>query len=327
MRQFFIIIASILVSAFLLYFVLRDINIQQLINNFQQTNLAWIALCFVFTILSVATRGIRWRGLLNQRISTPVAIHLLGVTFLLNQLPLRAGEIARSLIVTRYEIPILVSAASILIERLFDVFLVVIVIIGVVLQLPDVPASVTQGAAIFGFLAIIGFLVLLFFAHFPNIPRSILAWLIDHLPFLERLHLAQILENLLEGLHPLVNWRLFMQAVLWTGIAWASSFMALYAAIRAVGISENALLLALLGGSLASLSIAIPVTLASIGLIEGAVALAGQMLNIDAIAYTAVGLSYHGIFLLVYIVMGLLGLFVLGISPQDILGQKAKVQD
>lgn len=327
MKQFVIIVVSIALSTFLLWFVLQGVDTRQLIASIQQANWGWISLSIIFTILSIATRGIRWRGLLNRRISIGTAIHLLGVTSMLNQLPLRAGEVARSIIVTRYEIPILSSAASIVIERLFDVFVVVIVVLLVVFQIPDVPSTVVQGATIFAILATIGFASLLFFAHFPSIPRSILSWLMKRIPFLDRFRLTQLLDNLLDGLQPLVDWRMFIHAVVWTGVAWAMSFISIYATARAVGVVDKAWLLALLGGSLASLSIAIPVTIASIGLIEGAFTLAGQMLAVDSIAYTAIGFSYHGILIVVYMLMGFLGFFVLGISLRDIVGNSANYPD
>jgi glycosyltransferase 2 family protein len=323
-KQILVGIGSVLLSAILLWFVLRGIQVQQVIDSIQGAHFGWLLMSFIFTILSVATRGIRWRGLLNQRIDIAPSIHLLGVTSMLKQLPLRVGEVARSLIVTRYKIPIVISAASIVIERLLDVFLVVFVIIGVVLQLPDVPQSVTQGALLFGGLGIIAFSLLMIFAHFPRLPRSILSYLTKLMPFLERFKLSDLLENLLDGLQPLLDWRMFSQAIIWTLIAWVCSFLSIYMAARAFGFVENIWLLTLLSGALASLSIAIPVTVASLGLLEGAFIVAGQTLNIDAIAYTALGFSYHGILIISYTLLGMIGIFALGISFKDIVQGKSK---
>ncbi|MDQ7036847.1 MAG: hypothetical protein Q9P01_19040 [Anaerolineae bacterium] len=96
------------------------------------------------------------------------------------------------------------------------------------------------------------------------------------------------------------------------------SLFTLLALLRALNIETNYWLMSFLGVALASLSIAIPVSVAAIGLFEGAVILAGELVGIDTVSATALGFLYHGNAVLGYIVVGAVGMFSLGISIGDV---------
>lgn len=318
MRRLIVIVASILVSAVLLWIILQDVPLDDVAASIAGAHLLWVLVCLFFAILGLWTRGIRWRGLLQGRIDALDAFFIMGVTFLLNQLPLRAGEVARSLIAAQRGVPFVTAATSIVVERLMDTLLVVLLLAGAVSQLPDVQPEVTRGASLFGVLAVIGFGVLLFFAHRPQVARGILALTFRILPFLERLKLADFLEHMLDGLQPLTNWSTFVHALVWTLVSWATSLLAMFALIRSLDINENTILLTVLGITLSSLSIAIPVSVAGIGLFEGAIAASGRLVGIGEVAYTALGFLTHGVTVLSYILVGGLGLLRLGVSLEDV---------
>jgi uncharacterized protein (TIRG00374 family) len=246
----------------------------------------------------------------------------MGITFMLNQLPLRAGEVARGLFVTQRDVPFMTAATSIVVERILDLLIVVLLIAASVPFLPDVPQQITQGAILFGIIGVIGFVVLLFFAHVPQIAHRLLDWVFKILPFLNKLPIANWLNHTLEGLQPLTQWRTFAHAILWTLISWAVSLLSLYTLLRALNIDTQYWLMSALGVSLASLSIAVPVSVAAIGLFEGAIILAGEQVGIDTIAATALGFLYHGSAVLGYIVVGVTGMLSLGISMGDILNKR-----
>src|ERR1700690_2257561 len=98
MRRGFIIAASLIVSAIFLWLALRDVPLSDVINGIRQANGAWLILSMFGVFASLAGRAILWRGLLDNRLSLSQAFHILNVTMLLNLLPLRAGEVARSLL-------------------------------------------------------------------------------------------------------------------------------------------------------------------------------------------------------------------------------------
>ncbi|MDQ7027694.1 MAG: lysylphosphatidylglycerol synthase transmembrane domain-containing protein [Anaerolineae bacterium] len=317
-RETLIIIASILVSLIFLVLVLRDVPLADVGAALRQANFSWVLFGFVMVVFSIWTRAVRWRGLLNNRISLRDALYLMGITFMLNQLPLRVGEVARGLFVTQRDVPFMTAATSIVIERVLDILIVVLMIAVAVPFLPDAPQQVTQGAVIFGIIGVAGFGILLFFAYMPQVAHRILDFFLRILPFLSRLPLADWLDHTLEGLRPLTHWRTFAHAIVWTLISWITSLFTLLALLRALNIETNYWLMSFLGVALASLSIAIPVSVAAIGLFEGAVILAGELVGIDTVSATALGFLYHGNAVLGYIVVGAVGMFSLGISIGDV---------
>lgn len=319
MRRQIALIAGIIVSGFFLYLVLRSVPLQEVWQAIQGADIFWIGICLLCVVAGLWTRGIRWRGLLNAEMSQRDAFYIMGITFMLNQLPLRAGEVARGIIATRYDVPFVTAATSIVVERLLDVLMVVLLIAGAITQLPDASPEIVQGAALVGLLGMFGFIVLLGFAHFPRRAHALLNWAERILPLMRKLPLHNILDELLVGLQPLTQWRTLAHMIVWTLISWFFSVLNVYTLLLAFSVTEIDLwLMSVLGIALAALSIALPVNFMALGLFEGAIALAGELVGLDAITYTALGFLTHGVSVLGYIAVGLAGVVVLGIRLSDV---------
>ena len=326
-RQHIVIFISILVSAALIFFVLRDVPLREVGNSLRAAHIGWILTSFGLMFFTLWTRAVRWRGLLDNQITTWDAFYLLGITMMLNQLPLRAGEVVRSLFATRRGIPFMTAATSILIERLLDVLFVVVMIAAAITQLPDAQPDIIRGALLLGTVGIIGFIILLFFARYPHVARSIRRHILHFLPFLRHLPLEKWTDQIISGLQPLTHWRKLGHAIIWTILSWISSMLVLYALIRALDISTDPLLTTAIGIGLTSLSIAIPVSVASIGLFEGAIKLTGEVVAMDPVAATALGFLFHGAAVLSYVASGVIGMIALGVSFGDILERTDIVVD
>jgi len=314
-RRIIFIVVSILVSAVSLVLVLQNIPLEEVLGTIQKADAG--ILIFVFGILTVSmfTRGARWWGLLGYRLPIIQASHIVNVMFLGNQLPFRMGEVARSVLSIRGGVPIVTSATSIVVERLVDMLVVVLLIAGVVTQLPDVPEQVTQSATIFGILAVVGFLVLLFFAHRPKLAHRILDAILNTIPLLKRLPLKTMLNHVLDGLQPLTDMRTLVFVSFWTVIAWGASLASFYFLHLALGIEVNYALSVPLGIALASLSVALPVSVAALGPFEAAIVLTGQLVGMNSVDAVSLGFLLHGMSVLAYAVWGIVGLLALGISP------------
>ncbi len=322
MRRALFLIASILVSALFLWLALRDVTPetrQQIIDSIRQADLRWIFISLIFITGGLWTRAIRWRGLLDNRIETMQAFHMLNIAMLINQLPLRAGEVARSALVTRSGVSFVTAATSILVERLLDVLLVVIWLALALTQLPDVPTQMSNAALLFGAAGVIAMVLLLVFARRPQLPRSILKFLENLLPFLKRLPLNSLLESVLEGIKPMAHWRGAAHAIGWTIISWTLSLCTFYCMARALGADEQLFLMTVLSITLASFAIAIPVSVASIGPFEGAVRLSGDAVGLPAALSLPLGFLFHGITVLGYAIWGTIGLVALGVSLGDVM--------
>lgn len=321
-RQNGIILLSILVSGVLTFLIMRDVPLHEVGESLQSAHRGWILVSIIPLTLALWTRAVRWRGLLNNQISVRDSFYILGITMMLNQLPLRAGEVVRSYLVTREGVPFMTAATSIVFERLLDVLLVVLLIAGALTQVPDAPPELARGAILLGTLGVIGFILLLFLANYPQITHRVVQTLLRTIPLLGKTPLERWVEQMTTGLYPLTNRRMLGHAILWTILSWLSSLLILYTLILALDIPTKPLLATVLGISLTSLSIAIPVSVASLGLFEAAILLAGEIVGMETVSATALGFLFHGITVLSYVVVGIIGMFALGLSTGDVFQNK-----
>src|SRR5579871_2797692 len=320
MRRWLILVASLIVSGVFLWLALRDVPFSDVLNGIRQANLFWVALGFIGVFGSLGGRAVLWRGLLDNRLSMMQAFHILNITMLLNQLPLRAGEVVRTLLSNRSGIPIVTAATSIVIERLMDVVVVVVMLAVALSRLPNAPPGVASAATLFGIAAIVAFVVLILFARYKQLADRLLIWIENTIPALKRLNLQRRADEVLDGLRPLTNPRRAVHAIVWEIISWSCSLFTFYALERALNIQHvDLIVMALLGDALATFSIAIPVSVASIGPFEGAVRVAGGALNMTPLAATTLGFLYHGIIVI--------GLIAMGVSLGDMMAPPERLSD
>lgn len=323
-KRVLLVLASIVVSAASVAVILRDVNLNDVSSSISQADGSQLGLAFLFVALSMFTRGIRWWGLLGKALPLIKAIHLVNLTFLGNQLPLRLGEAARSVLASREGVSIEKAAASIVVERLIDTLLVVLMIAATVGQLPDAPEYVTVPASRFGLLALVAFLCLLALARHPNEAKRLLAIVTQKLPVLNRSPLQRIVDNLLDGLGAIADLRTLVFTLVWSLIAWSTSLATFYFLHQALGIEVNYAQSVPLGVSLAALGIALPFTIAAVGPFEAAIIVTGQLVGMDSLAAISLGFLFHGVSVFGYIVFGSLGLLALGLSPESAAVEDAK---
>lgn len=327
MRRILFVVASIIASAFFLWLAMRDVPMDEIIESIRQANILWVIAALVFVTLGLWTRAIRWRVLLENKIDTRQAFYILSIGMLLNQLPFRVGEVARSGLATRSKIPFITAVTSILVERLLDTLLVVIALALALTQIPNAPPELTQPAALFGIVGIIAFGVLLVFARKPDFAWKVLGMVQSALPFIKRLKLDHLLENILQGIRPLAQWGSAFSAILWTLISWGLSMATFYCLGIALNVLDSLPLMTVLSVTMASFSIVIPVTVAAVGPFEAAVRLAGDAVQLPSVSSIALGFLFHGVTILGYAIWGALGMVLMGVSFGEMLsGAKPVVE-
>lgn len=327
MRRALIIIASVVVSVLLLALALSNVPLADIGDSISRANPFWLLISFIFISAGLWTRGERWRGLMGFRSPPLTTSHILNIGFMLNLLPLRAGEVVRSLLATRVGVPFMTAATSVVVERMIDTLLVVLALVWAISRLPNAAPEIIRPTTLFGVLVVIAFLVLIFFARFPNIGHQALYLAERVFPFLKRLPLERQFDNVLDGLKPLTHIRSAVHALVWTLISWGISFLTIWSLVQALNITGvDHVLLALLGLCLASFSIAVPVTLASLGPFQIALLVAGQAVGLADAPSLSLGFVFHGINILGYVVWGMVGLFAMGISLGDVMAVNKEQQ-
>jgi uncharacterized protein (TIRG00374 family) len=331
MRRQMIIAITVVMSVALLVWTLNDLNLQEVGEHIAAANPALMLLSVGSVVLSLACRAVRWRGLLDDTLSTGDAFHKLNVGMMLNQLPMRAGEVARSVMVMRVGIPFVTGATSIVVERLLDVVMVLILLAWSVARLPSVGGVISTLAIAFGAAAITAFVVLVWFARSPDVAHAVLGFFEQRLTFLQRLPLRKLLDQMLAGLKPLTHARNFAHAVVWTLISWAVSISTYYIIITALNVPNSAnldlLLMCILGMSLASFSIALPITVAGVGAFHGAIRIAGEQIGLASEYSASFGILSHAVAVGTYAILGVIGMLILGVSFGSLLNSQDAPKD
>jgi uncharacterized protein (TIRG00374 family) len=319
LKRIGIILASLIVSGVFLWFALRDLPVRLVFGSILDANPVGVVITFVMVTLSIYTRSIRWRGLVDNRISYAKAFYIIGIMSIMNMLPLRLGEVARTALAAREKIPLITAATSIVVERLMDTVLVLVVLSLVITQVDVLPKEVTQTAPIFGVLAVIAFVVLVTLARYPDFTRNTLKAIEKRLSFLERLPLDAMLEHVLDGLKPLVNGKRFVHAVSWTIISWILTYLVYYIAQVSIGVSPTLFVFGALAFTLSAFTVALPVTVAAIGPFEASIRVAGETFGVNEVISTGLGFLIHALTILAYAVTGTWGFLGMGVALADIM--------
>jgi len=117
---------SVAISAVLLGFAMRGVNWDEALAALGAANYFWVVLMLPVTVWTLLIRAQRWRVFLHA-VGVPPLRPLVSATnigFMANMvLPLRIGEVVRPvLLARRAELPLSGVLASVLLERIFDMF-------------------------------------------------------------------------------------------------------------------------------------------------------------------------------------------------------------
>jgi uncharacterized protein (TIRG00374 family) len=285
------------VSAIIIVLIVRTIDLDQLALALHRVDWAWIGLALGLTLLSYLARSQRWIILLR-----PLAFRWLMVLRalltgqLLNlMLPIRAGDVVRALLLGREPGGNFARVfGSVLIEKAWD-WLALCVLMLIAMWAAPLPDWFLTPARTIGLLAA---LVLLGFVAAAIIPERWIPWglckldqVLARMPTRWRLFVLGNLQRLLDSLTVLRRRDTIIGAASWTVITWSLSIAVNYAVQRACGIDSwiaATLLLVVL-----MLGVALPPSIAALGVFEGLCMLSLSLFNVPVETALAVGLLLH----------------------------------
>ncbi|KAB0669660.1 flippase-like domain-containing protein [Oryzomonas sagensis] len=198
------------ISVFFMALLFRKINFQQLGAALRMVDYRYIALAVLFTFVSYFLRAVRWHYLLISEKAIPLA-SLYPATIIgymaNNLLPARLGEFVRAYVLARREgLETPAVFASLVIDRLFDGFTVLLILLATLftLRLPgnmaDAETALRAGGVAM-FLLYCGVLVFLYLLKRQTMRTlNLVAWLLK--PFPQRVsgHLIPLLGSFITGI-------------------------------------------------------------------------------------------------------------------------------
>jgi len=272
MKRWLTLLLGLLFTVATLAYALNGVDFGKLRDQFAQANYLWLVPCFALGCLGMLLRALRWRAILNRKMTLGHSFNIMNVGYLFNALlPLRLGEVARAYLSTRLQPPlsIFTTLSTIVVERLTDMLAVVMLFV-IAVSMVSVPREVETAARITGIIGVSGLLFLAVLAARRGWAHGLTAFAVRVLPFLARLNPATLLDRLLDGLAPLATRRGAAEILFWTALSWTTSIIAGYVLMLAFYPRAD-WTAALLFIAIASLAIALPAVPGSVGPFEAAI--------------------------------------------------------
>lgn len=129
-RLFISIVFGTLMSAVTLYLAFRNVPFPELVDYLLSIDFIWLLPTVALVIVGFALRALRWQYIMgaSHRIGFWQAFHPVMIGFAINcVLPGRVGELARPIVLRRQvEVPLTTGLATIVVERVFDLLMLML---------------------------------------------------------------------------------------------------------------------------------------------------------------------------------------------------------
>jgi uncharacterized protein (TIRG00374 family) len=298
--------ASIIVPVLVLVLfavALPGFELDTLVDNVLNADPVWLLAAFVIYYIGFPLRGYRWSILLRgigAKVGVRDSTEIIFVSWLVNSVvPAKLGEVYRAwLLKVNFPVSLSATFGTIFIERIFDIFAIVILGLGAAFWSFRTGLDDTVRIVMFiGVIVVVVLAVALFTMH--NFGRR----LVDRLPLPERG--KELYERFEEGVFSADRRTLPMVAFL-TFLIWTTEALRLLFVVEAMGFDislgiSGAFFVALV----ASLLTAVPFTPAGLGIVEaGIVGLLTVVYQADPNEAAAIALVDRAISVLSVIVLG-----------------------
>lgn len=308
---------ALLVSAAGIFFALRGTDLDGVRSALASTDYSKLVLALVLLLAATLIRAVRWQILFTPATRPPLRptleVSLVG-QFFNCVLPIRAGELIRVFALhARAGTSRAETAATLVVERAFDVLALLGMLFLALPWLPSVPWL--RAAAILAAALTVALLVLaLLLARWKTRPLRVALRPFARLPLLSPERVEQAADSLGRGLVALRSTRLGFAAFALTIVSWvvlAESFwLAAAAVVPGLPMQAGILIAAAIG-----LALILPSGPAALGIFEAGVVSALSAYDVPSSPALSAALVVHAVNLFPYLAVG--GLILLGWSAAD----------
>ena len=312
------IVLGLVVSAGLLVYFFRDVELRVIASHLRGTIWIFLALSVVLNTLSIWTRAWRWAFLFPPGPRPTHLFRALLVGYMGNNLlPLRAGELVRIYVASRHGPRFWTTFATVVVERVLDGLAVGLIVAGLLLVVPF-PAEVRWPIMVFLSIELVAVLLLLTIAAAPGVCRVLVETVFHRFGWLER-RLLDLLGTMTEGLRGLRAPSHSLPILLSSVGVWAFFALSIWAALHAahldLPLGAAFTVLAFLG-----LGVSLPSSPGFVGIVQAATVLALALFGVPRPEALSFSLLLHAS---QFVPVTLAGLLVL-VAEQISLGDAAR---
>lgn len=315
------------ISLVSLILAFRGVHWADLWAALQAVDLRIIALAGGVFVVNLGLRGARWQTLLSPLgpVAWREAFAFLNIGYLANDvLPLRAGEVIRSLLLaSKKGFDTAAVLATVVVERVLDV-LVLVGLALLLLQLMPIPALVKQSALVTALLALAAFGVLWWAAQRVSRPRAgrdpdqeRASRLPAHVLGVDVHKIAalgwRLVRSFAAGLATLRSTRQTGWAAVYSLLAWSMTLVYTWLLLAACQL-DLPWTAALMVVVVVNFGLAIPSSPGFVGVMHYLAVLALSAWSVEPSAALTFAIVYHGVSFLVTVVLGLVYLWREGLK-------------
>jgi uncharacterized protein (TIRG00374 family) len=283
---------GVAISLVLLVSLLWTVDLAEVWRQLQKTQWGWTLVSAALAPIGLWIRARRWIYLFPPGSKPPALVPAMMIGYMVNNiLPLRAGEIVRVYVVARrWGRGFWTALATLVVERVLD-SLVLILVLGVLIFLIPVPATLRWAATILLVLDVIAVAVLALLAVAPAACERVLRGATRRWPGLADRGLP-ILRRFVDGLDGIRTPGHLLPLALWTVVVWLAPAAAAWAIFRAMDLDLPWIaawtVLAFVG-----VGISIPAAPGYVGVFHYAAVLALEIFDVPRPAALSYALVYH----------------------------------
>lgn len=313
-------IIGLIVAVAAVWYTMRNVSVSELVDSFRHVNYIYLVPSFLLMCLTYLARAIRWRVLLSpvKEVKTLELFSPLMVGFMAGVLPARAGELIRAyLLGKKFELSFAASLATIVVERLFDLVLLlmlfgwILVFHGEIFE-SDISwsgLSIRDLAFQFGVVSLILVGVLIVFIYLLTFHNEramkLIHWMFKPLPDKIQFKLIQMTGTFSQGLMVFRNIRALVFIGVATAGVWALIMLQYYPLYWAYDLQDKSAASLVLMTVMICILITVLPTPAFLGSFNAGVLIAlHEILNESEVAVVSLGFVAWGLNFAVIIIGG-----------------------
>jgi glycosyltransferase 2 family protein len=311
---------GLLISIIAFVVLFNLVSFHDLVEALSFFKLSYFIVGIFLLWISLGSRSLAWQILLGPKAKFSTTFYVVSIGYLFNNIfPLRAGEIARALLMGRAtELGPFRVISTIIIERSYDLA------VAAGLLLATLPLALgmewAQPIAISTLLLVLaGLTALYLMANNQEKIVSFISRLGKRIPLVERFIVPRI-ESTLQGFSALTDPKKFVMSVFWIVFSWVLYVGVFYIMLQSI-IPGSPFWWAAFTNSLTALGVAIPSAPGGMGVYEVSSVGALTLLAVPLSTALAFALVMHFMSYLITTVMGIVGLTQMGQSMMDLFAE------
>ena len=289
MKKYQQFILGLVIASIALYYSLRNVAFEEVISSFKEMDYIYILPSVVIIILSYVFRAYRWQALLQSSLKVNVSglFSPMMVGFMGNFLPARAAEILRPYLLSKkYPITFSTAFASIVMERLFDMIMLLLIFIWVFWFQADIFSSdikfsglsIQKMGITFGQIGLFAVIFLLVFIYvLLNHKKNLMKLVNWFTSFMERKwsdKIITLIDEFSVGCNSVKNFGTLVKVSIYSMLIWIGNIFWIYPLYFAFGLQNKTITSLLILAVMVSIVITVVPTPAFLGSFNAGVLIA-----------------------------------------------------